>query len=74
MWEYEIKRTDMSVPDLYGMSLEEAAEKLREFGLVIGNTYPVANAAPKGTVITQSPVAGTPLTSSTVSVDLYVSS
>lgn len=63
-----------TLPDLYGMSLEEAAEKLREFGLVIGNTYPVANAAPKGTVITQSPVAGTPLTSSTVSVDLYVSS
>ena len=63
-----------TLPDLYGMSLEEATAKLREYGLVIGNTYPVANAAPKGTVITQSPIAGTPLTSEIVSVDVYISS
>ncbi|MBQ9087124.1 MAG: PASTA domain-containing protein [Clostridia bacterium] len=63
-----------TVPDLYGMSQGEAAETLRRYGLVIGSCFPVASAAPKGTVMTQSPVAGTPITSSIVSVDLYLSS
>lgn len=62
------------VPDLYGRSEKEAAEILREYGLTVGSTYTVGNAAPKGTVISQSPLPGTPLTSSVWSVDLYVSS
>ena len=63
-----------TVPDLYGMSLSNAADKLREVGLVIESTYPVAHAAPRGTVISQFPAPGAPITSSTVSVTLYVSS
>ena len=63
-----------TVPDLYGMSRGEAEAILRAYGLVVGDCFPVASAAPKGTVITQSPVAGTPITSSTVSVNLYLSS
>lgn len=66
--------TIRSMPDLYGMSMEHAQTVLREYGLVIGNTYPIANAAPRNTVITQFPLPGSPLTSSTVSVELYISS
>ncbi len=62
-----------AVPDLYGLSLEEARIKLRELGLVVGTVYSVASAAPRGTVIAQTPLSLTPITSSTVSVDLYVS-
>ncbi len=67
---YSIK----TVPDLYGMTASEAAETLRKYGLLIGSTYPVANAAPKGTVIAQSPISGTPITPSTVTVNIYISS
>ena len=63
-----------NVPDLYGLTEQEAAARLREYGLVVGSRFPVASAAPKGTVITQSPLPGTPITSSTVSVDLFLSS
>ncbi len=62
-----------AVPDLYGLSLEEARMKLRELGLVVGTVYSVSCAAPRGTVIAQTPLPLTPITSSTVSVDLYVS-
>ena len=62
------------VPDLYGMSEKDAVNALREQGLTVGAIYPLSHAAPRGTVIVQSPVAGTPITSSTVTVDLYVSS
>ena len=65
--------TVRSVPDLYGMSVEQAAELLREYGLVVGGTYSVSGTAPSGTVVTQSPLPGAPITSSTVAVDLYVS-
>ena len=63
-----------TLPDLYGMTQSEAALALREYGLVIGSCFPVASAAPKGTVIAQFPLPDTPITSSTVSVDLYLSS
>jgi len=66
--------TIRTVPDLYGMSTEEAAQKLREFGLIVGKCYPIANASPKGTVIAQSPLPGAPITSATVEVHLYISS
>ncbi len=68
--QYEIRL----VPDLYGRSEEEAAALLRSYGLTVGSIHTVNNAAPRGTVISQSPLAGTPLTSSVWSVDLYVSS
>ncbi len=62
-----------TVPDLYGLSEERAKELLRQYGLTVGERYSVGNAAPKGTVISQSPPAGTPLTSAIYSVDLFVS-
>ena len=61
-----------TVPDLYGLSLTEAEATLRQVGLVVGSVYPVAGSAARGTVMTQSPLPGAPITPSTVSVDLYV--
>ena len=63
-----------TVPDLYGMTEDEARAALREYGLVLGTTIPVGSAEAKGTVIAQTPIPNTPITSSTVSVDVYVSS
>ncbi|MBE6535956.1 MAG: PASTA domain-containing protein [Ruminococcaceae bacterium] len=62
------------VPDLYGLSIEEATKKLREVGLVLGGIFTVSSAAPKGTVVTQSYAPGTPITSSITSIDIYISS
>lgn len=62
-----------TVPNLCGLSYADAVTRLREYGLVVGSLYSLPNAAPKGTVIEQTPSAGTPITSSTVSVDLYLS-
>lgn len=62
------------VPDLYGTTVEEAQRRLAEAGLVLGGIYHVSSAAPTGTVVTQTPIAGTPITSSVISVDIYVSS
>ncbi len=66
--------TEKRVPDLYGLSIEQAKEKLAEYGLVCGSIYAVANGAPSGTVIAQSPLPETPISSGLVSVDIYVSS
>ena len=66
--------TQKYIPDLYGLTVEEAAEKLKKVGLVIGNIYAVSSGAPTGTVISQSPVPSTPITSAITSVDIYVSS
>ncbi len=62
-----------TMPDLYGLSLEEAKQKLREYGIVIGTIIPVSSATPEGTVVSQTPAPGTPITSSVISVDVYVS-
>jgi beta-lactam-binding protein with PASTA domain len=64
----------LCVPDLYGMQLKDAEKLLAQHGLLIGQIHTVQNAAPKGTVLLQSPSSGAPITSSTVSVELYVSS
>ena len=66
--------TIRTVPDLYGMNRESAALLLRQYGLIVGDVYTVGNAAPKGTIISQSPLPGTPLTSAVYAIDLYVSS
>lgn len=66
--------TEKRVPNLYGLTVSEAAQKLAEVGLVVGNVYTVSSGAPTGTVITQTPIAETPITSSLTSVDLYISS
>ena len=62
------------VPELYGMTVEDAAESLETVGLVIGNIYAVSSGAPKGTVISQSVAPSTPINSNITSVDIYVSS
>ena len=63
-----------TVPDLFGLTVDEAKAKLAEYGLVCGKIYDVGNGAPTGTVISQSPLPGTPINSGIVSVDIYVSS
>ncbi len=61
------------VPSLYGFTVDEARKKLAEVGLVVGNVYAADSNEPSGTVIAQSPSADTPISSSVVSVDMYVS-
>ncbi len=63
-----------SIPDLYGLNTAQAKDKLSEYGLVIGNIFTVESAAAVGCVVTQAPRAGTPITSSITSVDIYISS
>ena len=63
-----------NIPDLYGLTVDQARQKLREAGLVIGTVYTVSSGAPSGTVIAQSPIPSMPITSSITSVDLYISS
>ena len=62
-----------TVPDLYGLTPEEASAKLSEVGLVLGSITSVTSGAPVGTIITQSVAAGTPITASITSVDVSVS-
>ncbi len=64
---------ERTVPSLYGLSLAEATEALRGVGLLVGNVILVPSAAPSGTVISQTPPAGVRITSSLLTVDLYVS-
>lgn len=66
--------TQRYVPDLYGCTVDEARARLAEVGLVIGSTYTVSSAAPTGTVVAQGYIAGTPITSTIISIDIYVSS
>ena len=62
-----------SVPDLYGLTAEEATDRLSQVGLIIGSVTPVAGGAPSGTIISQSIAAGTPITSAITSVDVWIS-
>jgi len=62
------------VPSLYGLTLGEAAARLREYGLVLGTVTTVGNPAQNAKVVAQSPLPDTPITSSTVSVDIYLGS
>ncbi|MBO7310518.1 MAG: PASTA domain-containing protein [Clostridia bacterium] len=68
------KVQEKTVPELYGLSIDEARQRLAEVGLVIGSIYTVSSGAPLGTVIAQSPIVGTPITSSLTHVDVYISS
>jgi len=62
-----------AVPDLYGMSVEEAVEALRELGLTAETLYSVSSAAPSGTVIRQDPLPLAPITTALTSVKLIIS-
>lgn len=61
-----------TVPSLYGLTLNEAREKLAEVGLVVGNIYATGDTSKKGRVVAQSPSAGSAISQALVSVDLYV--
>ena len=63
-----------TMPSLYGLTLAEAREKLAEYGLVCGNVYAVESMERPGTVIAQSFAAGSILSGTVISIDLYVSS
>jgi serine/threonine-protein kinase len=62
------------VPQLYGLTVDEARLRLAEVGLVCGRIYSVQSGSGVATVVSQSIAAGTPITSGTVSIDIYVSS
>ena len=66
--------TEKTVPDLSGLTVDEARERLAEVGLVIGRIYSIQNGDKKNTVLLQSVAAGTPIYSGIVSVDIYVGS
>ena len=66
--------TQKHVPDLYGLTIDEARQRLREVGLILGGIFSVSSATPKGTVVTQSFAPGTPITSTITSIDIYISS
>ncbi|MBO5845730.1 MAG: PASTA domain-containing protein [Clostridia bacterium] len=68
------KYNEKIMPDLYGLSIDEARERLSSVGLVCGNIYAVSSGATYGVVVAQSIVAGVPIPVGTVSVDIYVSS
>ena len=56
------------------MNVDEARERLAEYGLVLGGIYSVSSGAQKGTVVAQTPIAGTPISASVNSVDIFISS
>ena len=62
------------MPSLYGLTLDEARERLADCGLVLGNVYAAPSYEKKGTVVAQSPSAGSVISSALVSVDVYVGS
>ena len=66
--------SDKTVPSLYGLTVDEARERLKDYGLVCGNIYDAGNSGVKGTVAAQMPTAGSAISASLVSVDIYVSS
>ncbi len=65
---------DKTVPSLYGLTLAEARQKLAEVGLVPGKLYAAGGSSGKGRIVAQSPRAGSAISQSLVSVDLYVGS
>lgn len=62
------------VPSLYGLSVAEATARLREYGLVLGTVTRVSDNPKGGTIVAQSPLPDTPITSAIVSVDVYLGS
>ena len=66
--------SEKKVPDLYGLTVDEARERLALVGLVCGQIYHIQSGGGVATVVSQSIAAGTPITSGIVSVDIYLSS
>lgn len=63
---------ERTMPSLYGMTLEEAKDKISSLGLVLGDIYAVESSEPKGSIVSQSPAADSDI-SREIKVDLYVS-
>lgn len=66
--------SEKTVPDLYGLTPDEAKDRLADVGLVCGNVYIVQSGGGVATVVSQSVPKGTPITAGMVSVDIYVTS
>ena len=62
----------ISVPDLFGMTVEEAKERLLQVGLPLGETLTRATNGPAGVVIEQRPLSGT-LVARTTKISIYIS-
>lgn len=62
-----------TVPDLYGMTKDQAERALYGVGLTVSAVYSIASGAKAQTVISQSPIAGTPITPSVTSVVIHLS-
>ena len=67
------KKKDVTVQNYAGLSVESARSNLEANGLSLGGVTEEASSRPKGTVISQSPAAGTSLTEGG-SVSLVISS
>lgn len=67
------KKKDVTVQNYAGLSVESAKSNLEANGLSLGGVTEEASSKPKGTVISQSPAAGTALTEGG-SVSLVISS
>ncbi|MGM9539412.1 Stk1 family PASTA domain-containing Ser/Thr kinase [Anaerovibrio sp.] len=67
------KKKDVTVQNYAGLSVESAKSNLEANGLSLGGVTEEASSKPKGTVISQSPAAGTSLTEGG-SVSLVISS
>ena len=65
--------TPKKIPDLYGMTLDEARDALSALGLSIGSAYSVDSGLPSGRICAQSPLPDTNISPDTVSVDVYIS-
>jgi len=62
----------ISVPDLFGMTVEEAKERLLQVGLPLGETLTRTTNGPAGVVIEQRPLSGT-LVARTTRISIYIS-
>ncbi|MBP3388875.1 MAG: PASTA domain-containing protein, partial [Clostridia bacterium] len=63
--------TQRLVPDLYGLTLDEAVSRLGECGLVLGNVYYIGSTAPddiSARVVSQSPESSSAISSSAMGV------
>ncbi|MGE5558049.1 MAG: protein kinase domain-containing protein [Bacillota bacterium] len=69
-----IDNNQLEMPNVYGLTLQEAENTLRELGLVLGQIkYQFSSSNPEGIILNQDPSAGT-LVSPGTAVNLTVSS
>ena len=63
-----------TVPSLHGLTLDEARQKLADVGLVLGKVYNTGDLGKNGRIVAQSPSAGSAISQTLVSVDVYIGS